>query len=570
MAQPTDGCRFSGLLLNSSRNTSSLNSSANRNINMTTIMSILFTNVPGQQLQSQELSPPMSKIGQQQRALQNEYSIDFNACFANLDLSNANVDGYLNQTEYLQFVQRAANGTLDNTWYGTPIDQFFLLPQEYINLYNLLACGNENFGCPTIEGIYIGGYQLLGAYIDAGIELSAQQYFKFSSLCKQYDTDITSSPTPPSPTPITLTPPPIAMSSVPTLSQTMSPVIVDITDPPYSGTIVSTFTYEIYNTIALNSQSIMTGTNPINMAMDVLLQSTTNVMNDVVNNFDERIRGRGWTGKGRRLLVALGSSDAVSIDRIQDVICSEPVNVNSCQMVIASVELTLTDEPKLTTELRMKNMISRALTDPGITISASSGLFYVGPIDPFEAIVIPPVVTGPDGGEGNGTPKWVVPVSISAVAIGVIVLLVLVGIQIRNKQKSSSPNELKKDFSGSYESDPEIFVGEQIEVSPFPDIDLESGKGKDNTPNPFLVSDSDSDSESDMYIKKDEANIITLDDMKDFNNRRRESSSDASSDTTEDIIDDDVSDGDVSKQAELKRMHLIAVGSLIMEGTYMN
>lgn len=543
---------------------------------MTTMMSILFTAtllLPGQQSHSQELSPPMSKIGQHQRALQNEYSIDFNACFANLDLSNANVDGYLNQTEYLQFVQRAANGTLDNTWYGTPIDQFFLLPQKYINLYNLLACGNENIGCPTIEGIYIGGYQLLGAYIDAGIELSAQQYFKYSSLCKQYDTDITLSPTttsvattPPSPTPITLTPPP---SSVPTPSQTTSPVVVDVTNPPYSGTIVSTFTYEIYNTVSLNAQSIMTGTNPNNIAMDVLLQSTTDFMNDVVNNFDERIRGRGQTGKGRKLLVALGSSDAVSIDHIQDVICSEPVDVNSCQMVTASVELTLTDEPKLTTELRMTNMISRALTDPGITIPGSSGLFYVGPIDPFEATVIPPVVTGPDGGEGKGTPAWVVPVSISAVAIGVIVLLLLVGIQSRNKRKSPSPNELKGDMSGSYESDPEVFVGEQTEVSPFPDIDLESGKGKDSAPNPFLVSDSDSDSESDMYSKKEESNIITIDDMKEFNNRRCESSSDASSDTIEDIIDDDISDSDVSKQAELKRMHLIAVEALVMEGTNM-
>lgn len=555
----------------------------------TTIMSILFTATMmvvllllGQHSQAQELSPPMTKIEQQQqqqRALQNEYSIDFNACFANLDLSNANVDGYLNQTEYLQFVQRAANGTLDNTWYGTPIDQFFLLPQEYINLYNLLACGNENIGCPTIEGIYIGGYQLLGAYIDAGIELSKQQYFKYSSLCKQYDTDITSSPTttssvvstpPPSPTPITLTPPPITMSSVPTPGQTTSPVIVDVTDPPYSGTIVSTFTYEIYNTVSLNAQSIMTGTNPTNIAMDVLLQSTTDFVNDVVNNLGARIRGggRGRTaGKGR----ALGSDAAVSIDQIRDIICSEPVNVNSCQMITASAELTLTDEPRLTTELRMKNMISRALTDPGITIPGSSGLFYVGPIDPFDAIGIPPPdVTDPDGGEGKGPPSWVVPVSIFAVSIGMIGLLLLVGIQIRKRKRSRrepSSGDLKGDISGSYESDPEVFVGEQTEVSPFPDIDLESGKGKDSTPNPFLVSDSDSDSESDMH-RKNEA-CINIDDMKDFNNRRRESSSDASSDTTEDIIDDDVSDGDVSKQAELKRMHLIAVEALVMEGTYM-
>jgi hypothetical protein len=523
----------------------------------------------------------MTKIKKYQRVLQNEYSIDFNACFANLDLSNANIDGYLNQTEYLQFVQRAANGTLDNTWYGTPIDQFFLLPQEYINLYNLLACGNENIGCPTIEGIYIGGYQLLGAYIDAGIELSAQQYFKYSSLCKQYDTTITSSPTPtsvsttipPSPSPVVTFPPPIAMSSVPTSSQTLSPVIVDVTDPPYSGTIVSTFAYEIYNTVSLNAQSIMTGTNPYNMAMDVLVQSTTDFLNDVVNNFDERIRTRGRNGKVRRLDIALGSSNAVSIDRIQDITCSEPVNVKSCQMITASVELILTDEPKLTTELRMKNMISRALTDPGITIPSSTGLFYIGPIDPSEAIV-----TGPDGGEGNDTPSWVVPMSISAVAIGMIILLLLVGIQIRKRKRNH--HELKGDISGSYESDPEVIVGEQTEVSPFPDIDLESGKSKDNTPNPFLVSDSDSDTESDMHSKK-EANIITIEDMKDFNplhsqllsaniNQRRESSSDASSDTTtEDIIDDDVSDGDVSKQAELKRMHLIAVEALVMEGTNM-
>ena len=537
----------------------------------------------GQPSQAQELSPPLTKIKENQRVLQNEYSIDFNACFANLNLSNANIDGYLNQTEYLQFVQRAANGTLDNTWYGTPIDQFFLLPQEYINLYNLLACGNENIGCPTIEGIYIGGYQLLGAYIDAGIELSAQQYFKYSSLCKQYDTDITLSPTttsvmttiPPSPSPVVTFPPPIAMSSVPTPSQTQSPVIVDVTDPPYSGTIVSTFAYEIYNTVSLNAQSIMTGTNPTNMAMDVLLQSTTDFVNDVVNNFDERIRTRGRNGKERRLDIALGSSNAVSINRIQDIKCSEPVNVKSCQMITASVELILTDEPKLTTELRMKNMISRALTDPGITIPSSTGLFYVGPIDPFEAIVIPPIIPGPEGGED--TPSWVVPVSISAVAIGMIILLLLVGIQIRKRKRSH--HELKGVISGSYESDPEVFVGEQTEVSPFPDIDLESGKSKDNTPNPFLVSDSDSDSESDMHSKK-EANIITIDDMKDFKplhmqllsaniNQRRESSSDASSDTTEDIIDDDVSDGDVSKQAELKRMHLIAVEALVMEGTNM-
>lgn len=550
-------------------------------------MSIIFISVMmlrGQQVQAHQSRP--KTIGQ--RALQSRNPIDFDSCFANLDISNANADGYLNQTEYLEFVQRAANGTLDETWYGTPIDQFYLLPQEYIGLYNLLACGNANIGCPTIAGIYIGGYQLLGTYIAAGVELSAEQYFKWSNLCKQYDLAITAVPTnaptktldnatlvptkantnspisgstsltptiavestPPSPMPVTLAP--TSLSNVP-VSSLAPAVVVDVNDPPFTGTIVSTFEYEIYNTVSLNSKSIITGTNPNNNAMSVLVQSTTDFVDDVVDAKFGTIRERGRTGKGRRLAVTIGTK-AVSIDLVQDIFCSQPVTVKYCQKVTASTKLTVTDEPKMSTELKFKISVSRALKNPGITLPAYSGLVYVGPIDPSTVIVIPNV-TDPEGGsvspdgDGNDTPGWVVPVSIGAAALGVVALLLLVGVQLRKRSTRREPRgeELEGEFSDS-DGTNVINADGLVEVSPlevFPDLDLESGKRmKANDPNPFLDSVSDADSSV---------------------AGQSESSSGSSSSSSSDENLDEESDGEISRRDEIKRMHLIAVEALVME-----
>ena len=342
----------------------------------------------------------------------------------------------------------------------------------------------------------------------------------------------TSPPTSPSPENATSTAAPSssAGTDAPSTASVPSaaPVVAGWTedDPPYSGTLVTTFQYEIFNTELLYAESIMAGTNPMNNMKSVLVQSTNDFVEDVVATTFYPVGGgrRILIGKGRRLAVILGSN-SVSIDLVEDMECSDDTTLSAqCQKITASTELTLTDEPKLATELKFQNSVSRALNDPGLTFPADSGIVYVGPALQSPVIVIPEAVVpayppspSPPEGVANATPSWVKPVSIAVAAVGAVALLFLVGSQMQKQKRNQGgaggeprQEEVEGDISGS-DGTNEVLVHGQVEISPMESPnhigDLESGKqtGKKSA-NPFLkkssdsanpfLSDSDSDSDS--------------------------------------------------------------------------
>jgi hypothetical protein len=652
-------------------------------------------------------------------------SIDLGSCIASLNASDVDSNDYLSQTEYLHFVQASANGTLDETAYGSPITQFYMLPLEYIGKYNLLACGSSSFGCPTVSGINIGGMDVLSNAGNAMSDAEEMYWLQLMSdrdesfwieLCEQYSrpsiaTTIvptsttkpttrspatitkptTRSPAPtkkptarppattmkptaarspttagpnaapssPPTTEVSVPPPPCptmyeddvpsfvagttyeagdvvvavddggysrlhsyyecesypkslycgwemyepgngqywewawtllercvgrdnetmnaTMSSRPStnptsknasshpvmettypptsmrltsspsapsaIAPTPAPAIPDENpdDPPYSGILVTTFQYEIFNTELLYAVSIMTGENPINDIMDIVVQSTNEFVKYVLDTmlgtggdgdgiavddqaYPVRGGGRRLTVGGRRLAVTL-ESNSVSIDLVEDIECPLGTSSSQCQRVTASTQLTLTDEPKLATELRFQNSVSRGLNDPGVTFPWDSGVVYIGPglQSPVFIEISPPTDNSasiaPSEGGTNSTPGWVVPVSIGMAAAGAVAFLFLVGgqMQKRKKNEARAGSEARRevfvaDISDSDGTHDEVLLEKEIEISPLdsPYDDLERGTrtGTINA-NPFLKinpnrcspftkgSDSDYDSSSD-------------------------------------------------------------------------
>ena len=355
----------------------------------------------------------------------------------------------------------------------------------------------------------------------------------------------TSKPTTSSPTVVKLQP-----------QTTKSPVIIDVNDPPYSGPLVTTFQYEIYNSEQLPAESIVLGINPENDMMDVILSSTTLFVvgvvadtygmdslatsgeeSDVVDDGSLENEGVDHSkgsrifippsyeggGDNRRRLEVFLDRNSVIIIGLDDIPCptsSLPNGGTTCQKVTAQSELTLVDEPKQATQLQFSSAISRALNEPGISFAPSSGILYLGESDSSVSVI--PGVTEPGSGtdqppdEEDGTPSWVVPVSIGAAGLGAIVLVLLVGKQIQKRKKNGiqyqgymskrpNENELEGDIIGSgggSSDDLQIQLGHQAKVSPL-DADLENGLQEYRTPNydsrspssnPFLGSSSSSSS----------------------------------------------------------------------------
>mmetsp|Transcript_17274 Transcript_17274/g.30411 ORF Transcript_17274/g.30411 Transcript_17274/m.30411 type:complete len:948 (+) Transcript_17274:1428-4271(+) len=330
-----------------------------------------------------------------------------------------------------------------------------------------------------------------------------------------------------------------------------------ITSPPddsddglYSGPLSMTFQYEIFNTQNLDALGITTD----NDTMAVLLETTTAFVEGVVadtfggsndgitdvtrkdgvdhnkgNTRTHLFYGDGYRklrGRNRRLRVVL-QSDAVTIDKVDNVECSaQPPN--ACQRITAGTILKLVNEPQKTTMLQFRNGITRALDDPGMKFPPGSGIKYAGPPTSSPSVITIPGMTQPEYPPGesppeqeqNGTPGWVVPVSIGAAAVGAIILVLLVGSRVQKRkrgaieyQRSALENDIlggnDGDSSGSF--DAEIRLGTQSKVSPLDAnispldaTDLEMGRRKragvrsnrDNDDNPFLSSDSSDSSSS--------------------------------------------------------------------------
>ena len=115
-------------------------------------------------------------------------SVNLGECYNHLHTSDTNQNSILSPSEFLLYVQSSANGLLDTNEYGMPITQFSFLPQEFIGIYNFFACGNANYGCPSVEGIDISGVsQAVGEGGDeeeGEDEMSEQQTTLMFQLCK--------------------------------------------------------------------------------------------------------------------------------------------------------------------------------------------------------------------------------------------------------------------------------------------------------------------------------------------------------------------------------------------------
>jgi len=698
-------------------------------------------------------------------------SVNLDKCYTHLHTSDTNQDSILSPSEFLLYVQSSANGLLDTNEYGMPITQFYMLPQEFIGIYNFFACGNANYGCPSVSGIDISGVSEVVEGEEEEI-MSAQQTTLMFQLCKLTQQavdklevvtdDPTSSPTPkesvePTVAPTTSFAPstsstdelvnatetptvtlqpinqPTAVTSIPTSSSianitqpptessnittsaptlaittTQSPIttptiltntptrlptlpecpplyqqgtsytagdmvsqlinaetnqynyyqcklfpmsgwcsqegyeptvglnwsqawnyvgactlldgtvitssptvqpevtetgapsssssskppstdsttspqaptrmpsyiitlapsdkpalvptissiapistpIIDVDDPPYSGPLLTTFQYEIFNTKRLSAYSITTGTSPDNDMMDILETSTTEFVDSVVDETfggsnsakedvvdhskdnDENIRRRRLPTNQRRLKVLL-EPGSVSIKQVTDISCpgsSSTIAQNkeesaTCQKVTVQSELTLIDEPKQATQLQFSSAISRALYEPGITYPENSGIVYLGPDDSSVSVIpgveigdrAPPSTAPPEDGNGSTTPGWVIPVSIGAAAVGSILLVLLVGKQVQKRKRNGiqyqgyiakAPNErdLQNDIIGSGSAEEvAVFVDNQTKVSPYNDLtpafeNVEDGipeyRVKDGAPNPFLSNSSSYSSSS--------------------------------------------------------------------------
>jgi len=374
-----------------------------------------------------------------------------------------------------------------------------------------------------------------------------------SSSPKLPSSDSTMSPEAPTrmPSYIITLPPSDKPVLVPTITSKapVSTPIIDVDDPPYSGPLLTTFQYEIFNTKRLSAYSITTGTSPDNDMMNVLETSTTEFVDSVVDETfrgsnsakadgvdhskdNENVRRRRLPTNERRLKVLL-EPGSVSIKQVTDISCpgsSSTIAQNkeesaTCQKVTVQSELTLIDEPKQATQLQFSSSVSRALYEPGITYPENSGIVYLGP-DGSSVSVIPGVEIGdrappstapPEDGNGSTTPGWVIPVSIGAAAVGSILLVLLVGKQVQKRKRNGiqyqgyiakAPNErdLRNDIVGSGSAEEvAVFVGSQTKVSPYNDLtpafeNVDDGipeyRVKDGASNPFLSNSSSYSSSS--------------------------------------------------------------------------
>ena len=94
----------------------------------------------------------------------------------------------------------------------------------------------------------------------------------------------------------------------------------DVSEPLYTGTITIPFQYEAGNDAYLSAQAIQSGTDPINDMLNVLLESTSTLVEEVVSDtFGPTRRGlRSHAGRTRRLQVVY-STDTVVIDKLEDI-----------------------------------------------------------------------------------------------------------------------------------------------------------------------------------------------------------------------------------------------------------
>lgn len=322
---------------------------------------------------------------------------DIETCLTNLATSDTNnnsadtiiADDKLSPDEFRTFLQTSANGNLDNDEYGTPIMEFEQLPQNLIGIYNKFACGNANFGCPSVVGIDIDGVN----DIDGMTPPQKASLFQLCNICKQ----------------------------------TLDRLFPSPAGQIISSTTFQAFQYEIHTIENLSAQSIMEGTNPENEVMTVLVNSTKSFIEDVMasstsfgiiadtkrrasrlvdhttHNNAVRIQISHYHNgrRPRRRRLRLSSSrqqlrddtleedkvrrlpstlDSMTISNVEDVQCSNSSLKTICQRVTASVKLTFTftTEEPTAMHAQFQEDISISLVDVGVIFPMDSGIVYAG------------------------------------------------------------------------------------------------------------------------------------------------------------------------------------------------
>jgi hypothetical protein len=282
--------------------------------------------------------------------------------------------------------------------------------------------------------------------------------------------------TPPPPQPPTIstttTPSPTKQPTTPSSSIIPSPSEEDT----ITGPLPVQFQYEIGNNENLQSQSILTSSNPVNDMMMYIESGTDGFVSLIVDETfhsgsgsgsgivskermesdeDENVRGRNRLRKRKRRLVTrkdrhlevIYTPSSVSISRIEDIACSyqNMTALSRCQRVTADLTLDLVNEPPLTSRLRFQTGISRGIQQGLLTFSPESGIVYVGetplPIQVIEGVRIPDNGSGGSGSSSND--KWVVPVSVAAAAIVAVILVLFAGTQYRKRRRG------RKEYDGN-------------------------------------------------------------------------------------------------------------------------
>ena len=226
--------------------------------------------------------------------------VDIKRCHTNLliaDSSSAdgsNNDGYLSQSEFLAFVRLSSNGQIATNQYGVSISFFNMLPPELIGVYNYFACGDERYGCPSIEGIDISGsgLQINEAFYvggdDADAEKSEQQSTFLYDLCR--DTEMVLEDVLGSDTPSSWGPSAPSSSDEDKSDGKQTVTRPSSADPLFTGTVSVDFDYEIMNNVGVNAQSIM------NSMMDEVLTATSSLVKSVMEKAFDSSQNSSGTG----------------------------------------------------------------------------------------------------------------------------------------------------------------------------------------------------------------------------------------------------------------------------------
>lgn len=130
-------------------------------------------------------------------------AVDRPRCYRHLHDADADADGDISPEEFLAFSRASAGGRLDVDEYGMPVAEFHHLPSEFVEIYNLYACGGALVVCPG-TAIHIGSVSEAlevmvkeGELPRVGEGADPHQEIRLYQLCRNIHTAVDELPPPP-------------------------------------------------------------------------------------------------------------------------------------------------------------------------------------------------------------------------------------------------------------------------------------------------------------------------------------------------------------------------------------